>query len=146
MDTMSLGKWISLLYRYGQIYVARELKQYKIGTGQFLFLVVLYKKDGLPQDQLARCLNIDKGTTARAISKLEEAGYVSRKQNQKDLRSNLVFLTQKAKDFQPRAYSIINRWSEVITHGMSPQEVDYALALLEKMAENATVYIDNKRP
>lgn len=145
MSNLSLGKWISLLYRYGQIYVTKELEPFNIGKGQFLFLLALYQKDGLPQDELARCLNINKGTTARAISKLEKAGYVSRTPNVKDLRSNLVYLTQQAKDFQPQVYSILNIWNEIITNGMSQEDVDKALELLTKMSLNATDYIKNDR-
>ncbi len=144
MSNLYLGKWISLLYRYGQIYMTKELEPFNIGKGQFLFLIALYHEDGLLQEELADCLNIDKGTTARAIAKLEQFGYVTRRPKQKDLRSNQVFLTQQAQDFKPHLYSILEKWTGILSDGMSIEEIEKAFSLLEKMALNATNYIDKK--
>lgn len=142
---MSLGKWVSLLYRYGQIYMSIELKPYNIGKGQFLFLLALYQKDGLTQDELVEFINIDKGTTARAISKLEQNGYVSRRPNQQDQRSNKIFLTQQAIELKPYIYSILQKWTKILSADMTEEEVAKIFSLLAKMAHNATDYIQKNR-
>src|SRR5690554_5730985 len=138
---MSPGRLISLLFRYFQIYMANELEPYNIGRGQALFLFALYQKDGLSQEKLACSLNIDKSTTARAINKLEKAGYVIRKKNNEDLRSNQIFLTPQAKQFKPKLYSILQQWTEVLSKDMTREEVNTALNLLTKMFQNAIDYI-----
>ncbi|MDO9534168.1 MAG: MarR family transcriptional regulator [Bacillota bacterium] len=145
MLTMSIGKLISLLFRYFQIYITDELEPFNIGKGQALFLFALYQQDGLSQEKLAYHLNIDKSTTARALDKLEQAGYVTREKNIKDLRSNQIFLTQKAIEFKPRLYSILERWTTILSEGMTEEEIETALKLLTKMFENAIVYIQNDR-
>lgn len=145
MSSTSLGKWVSLLYRYGQIYIHKELEPYNVGKGQFLFLVTLYKKEGLSQEELAQTLNIDKGTTARAVKKLEKNGYLYRKPKVKNLRSNEIFLTKKAKDFEPQLYSILKKWTDVLSTGMSECEIEKAFNILAKMTENATDYITKYR-
>ncbi|MEW6625026.1 MAG: MarR family transcriptional regulator [Bacillota bacterium] len=145
MSNLSLGKWISLLYRYGQIYVTKELEPYNIGKGQILFLLALYQNDGVLQEELAQQINIDKGTTARAIGKLEKAGYVTRKPNEKDLRSNQIFLTPKAQEFKPHLCSVLRRWTEILSAGMTEEEVEKAFDLLIKMAQNATNHIEKDR-
>ena len=145
MSSASLGKWISLLYRYGQIYIYKELEPYNIGKGQFLFLVTLYKKEGLSQDELAQTLNIDKGTTARAVEKLEKSGYLYRKPKKMNLRTNEIYLTQKAKDFEPQLYSILKRWTDILSTGMAESEIEKAFCILAKMTENATDYITKYR-
>ena len=141
----SLGRWISLLYRYGQIFLMKELEPYAVGKGQFLFLVALYQKDGLPQEELAQMLKIDKGTTARAINKLEKAGYVRREQNREDMRANRVFLTDRALEFKPTLASVLGRWSDIISSGMTKEEVDQAFSMLTKMAHNAIEYIQTDK-
>jgi len=78
----SIGRWISMLYRYSQIYVGNKLQPYGIGKGQFMFLIKLFERDGLNQDELVDGLNIDKGTTARALRKLEQEGYIKRQKMQ----------------------------------------------------------------
>ncbi len=145
MSDSSLGKWISLLYRYGQIYMAKELEPYQIGKGQFLFLLMLYQKDGLLQEELAQCLNIDKGTTARAISKLEKAGYLLRERNKDDLRANRIFLTKQGRELKPQISAAICRWTEIISANMTDEEVKIAFNVLTKMAHNATEHIVKQR-
>jgi len=145
VSSASLGKWISLLYRYGQIYISKELEPYSIGRGQFLFLLTLYSQEGLSQEELAQTLNIDKGTTARAVEKLEKNGYLYRKPRIQNLRTNEVFLTQKAKDFEPLLYSILKKWTDILSTGMSEYEIEKTFIILEKMNENATNYITKYR-
>lgn len=145
VTTNSLGRWVSLLYRYGQIYVTKQLAPYNIGKGQFLFLLALYHKDDLPQEELAQYLDIDKGTTARAIEKLEQAGYIIRKTSENDRRLNQVFLTQKAIEFQPKLYSILHDWTDVLCEGFSEEEVEKTFTLLKRMADNASNYVKDER-
>ncbi|RYD03588.1 hypothetical protein N752_19465 [Desulforamulus aquiferis] len=52
MDFLTLSLW-SNLYQ-------QRTGAYGIGKGQFLFLIVLYERDGLLQEEIAQCLNIDK--------------------------------------------------------------------------------------
>lgn len=141
----SLGRWISLLYRYGQMFVGKELEPYDIGKGQFYFLLALYKRDGMRQEELADLLKIDKGTTARAIDKLEQAGYIRREPSQEDLRANWVFLTPKALDFKPELVAILLRWTEIISNGMAQEEIEQSFSLLERMAQNAIAYMKKQR-
>ncbi|HOL18545.1 MAG TPA: MarR family transcriptional regulator [Bacillota bacterium] len=141
----SLGRWISVIYRYGQIYITRELKPYAIGKGQFLFLMALYHRDGMRQEELAHLLNMDKGTTARAIGKLEKAGFVRREASREDHRANRVFLTPLALEFQTKLAAILQRWSEIISAGLSEEELDQAYGLLSRMAQNAVAYVQKNR-
>jgi DNA-binding MarR family transcriptional regulator len=145
MANESFGRWISLLYRYGHIYVTRQLEPFHIGKGQFLFLLALYHKDGLLQDELAKQLNIDKGTTARALYKLEEEGYVIRKTDDKDRRSNHVYLTKKAEDFKPQLHAVLLQWTDILCQGLSENEREQALSIFKKLADNAATYMANEK-
>jgi len=71
-------RWLSIVYRLGQSFLDKELKLYNLGSGQGMFLAGLLHRDGISQEHLSALLCIDKGTTARAIKKLEEEGYVLR--------------------------------------------------------------------
>jgi len=145
MEDLTIGKLISLLFRYFQIYISGELEPYNIGRGQALFLAALYHQDGLSQEQLAAYLNMDKSTTARAINKLELAGYVYREKDKKDLRLNYIFLTPKAKEFKPHFFAILRQWSSILSAGMSDEEAATALQLLTKMFHNAIEYIHQEK-
>jgi len=135
----SPGRWISILYRYAQSFIGKCLKSYDIGSGQYVFLLELYKDDGRKQEDLAKELNIDKGTTARAIANLEEHGYLTKEVDKKDKRANRVYLTQKAYEVKPQIHLALLEWTNIITLGLSESEVETALKLLKKMAANAVV-------
>ncbi|SMB79499.1 DNA-binding transcriptional regulator, MarR family [Desulfonispora thiosulfatigenes DSM 11270] len=132
----SIGRWVSILYRLGQSYLDRKLKEIDLSCGQFPFLMLLFKKDGVSQDSLAKSLCIDKGTTARAVKKLEASGYVKRVECFEDKRINKVILTQKANEIEPQIELIISQWTELLTKDFELEEKEIALKLLKRMAGN----------
>lgn len=133
----SIGRWISILYRYRLNYLGKRLEPYNIGSGQHLFLMVLSKNDGINQEELSSYLKIDKATTAKAIKKLEEEGYVIRRIDDIDKRAYRVFLTDKGRDVIPIIDKAVKDWEEFITEGFSEKERISVGALLGKMAQNA---------
>lgn len=137
----SIGKWISIIYRYAQNYFSRELEPYNMGGGQFIFLLALYKEDGIHQECLSKLLNIDKGTTARAIKKLEEEGYVLRREDPMDRRAYKVFITNKAQAIKPEFYKILASWTDILSKDFTVEEKELAISLLQRMAENAADFV-----
>ncbi|MFZ5944492.1 MAG: MarR family winged helix-turn-helix transcriptional regulator [Bacillota bacterium] len=140
-ENKSIGRWISVLHRLGQIYLDRELQPFNLSSGQIIFLLALFKEDGVSQEKLATFLCIDKGTTARAIAKLEEAGFVNRQNCPLDKRINKIFLTEKSLEIKPKLLKIINIWTTQLTKDFSEEEKGLILSLLNKMAYNAVDYL-----
>lgn len=138
----SIARWISLLHRYGHIYVGRKLKKYNISKGQYIFLNALYKKDGIRQEQLSDYLKIDKGTTAKAIKRLEDDEYIFRKVDAKDKRAYNVFLTEKAIKVKPMVRKAMMDWTDILFKGFSEHDKEISIALLERMGKNATNFTD----
>jgi DNA-binding MarR family transcriptional regulator len=135
--TKSVGRYISCIYRNFHIYLNHQLEQYNIGSGQFQFLMVLYTHDGINQENLSEQLNIDKTTVTRALKKLEKEGYVTRKKDDFDRRSYLIFLTEKAKTLQPEIKTILKKWTVKVLNDISLDEQICLYNLLEKMKENS---------
>ncbi|UUZ82713.1 MarR family transcriptional regulator [Paenibacillus sp. P26] len=133
----TISRWVSLLYRYGQMYIGDRLKDYDIGRGQHIFLNALYKEDGLSQEELSSYLKIDKGTTAKAIKKLEEQGYVTRTIRDDDRRTYRIFLTGKALGIKDEVRGVLADWRNILSHGFTEEEKQAALDLLERMGRNA---------
>lgn len=140
----SIGRHISILYRYGSCYIGKELEKYNIGKGQYTFLVTLFRYDGIRQEDLSELLNIDKGTTARAIKKLEEEGYVVRKINPEDRRSYGVYITDKARSIGEDILNTLNKWNDVISIDFTKEEKELSLDLLKRMTENAVKFKKGK--
>ena len=133
----SIVQYISILYRNGQSYFAKRLGSLNIGSGQYVFLMTLYRKGGISQEELSSYLKIDKGTTAKAIRKLEDEGYLVRDIDLRDKRAYRIFLTPKALDVIPTIQGAAKDWENVITSGLSEEESLWVERILHKMAENA---------
>ncbi len=56
-----------------------EFKQFDLTKGQHLYLVRICENPGIFQDQLAELIKVDRTTAARAIKKLEEKGFVTKR-------------------------------------------------------------------
>jgi DNA-binding MarR family transcriptional regulator len=140
----SIGRWISILYRYGQCYISKNLEPYGIGSGQYIFLIALYKRQGINQGQLSEYLRVDKATTAKAIKHLEKEGYITRDIDEKDKRAYKLFLTQKALDIRSELYKILRKWEDVFSAGLAADEKKTFLKTIEHMAENASTAVQPK--
>lgn len=139
--TQSIGRWISVLYRYGQSYLDKKLHPYNLSSGQFIFLVVLLEKDGVSQEFLAKRLNIDKATTARAIKRMEQAGYVIKKVDPEDKRARIIHVTDKALQLKPVLKNISEEWTGRLTEDFTVQEREIIFQLLQKMSRNAALLV-----
>lgn len=132
----NIGKYISQLHRKGNVFINRELSKYDLSVGQFMFLLDLYMKDGKNQEEISDSLKIDKGTTARAIKKLEEQGFVIRIKNENDKRSNKIYLTDKAKDIKENVFDILDNWNQKISMILTKEEEKTMKNILKKVCEN----------
>lgn len=137
----SIGRFISLLYRYGQMFAGERLKQHGIGKGQYIFLNALYRQEGINQEALSDYLRIDKGTTAKAIKKLEADGYVQRFVSSGDKRSYEIQLTDKGRRLKPVIRTVLLEWRGILTEGFTESEKELAYSLLERMGQNASQYM-----
>lgn len=139
----NVGKYISQLYRRGGAFISKGMEKYNIGQGQFMFLMELYTQDGKNQEDLSKILKIDKGTTARAIKRLEEEGYVRREKDDHDKRSNKVFLTQKGMDIKDDIHETLSQWESKISQSIDEEERILMIKLLKKVCSNIDTQEDS---
>ena len=84
---------LSMIDRVGRSYADSFLKEKGVSRGQVPYLMELYHHDGVSQDFLAQKAAMDKSTAARAIQKLEAAGYIRRYRDPQDERNLIAALT-----------------------------------------------------
>lgn len=75
--------------------LTRRLAKHDISFGQWLFLRILWKKDGITQKQLSEASNLTEPTVHTAIVKLESQGIVERRTQAGNKRKLHVYLTSK---------------------------------------------------
>ncbi len=133
-----LGKYISFLSRYCQMYLDSELQPYRIGSGQFYLLMPLFETDGIPQESLSQIIKVDKATVTRSLQKLIDEGYVYRERDEEDKRAYRVFLTEKGRTIQSDIIKIACGWEEILLSGFTVEERKIIANSFANMIENAS--------
>jgi DNA-binding MarR family transcriptional regulator len=133
----NFGRYLSIILRYGKIYLDRELESLDVRSGQIPIMRLLGIKDGINQESIRKYLHLDKGTVAKVIKPLINKGYIMRKTDPKDKRAYQIFLTRKGRGIMPDVKDALTRWTDALTADFTQEEEETAHALLSRMSENA---------
>lgn len=128
---------VSIVTRNHFIFMNRELKHLELTEGQVPCLMILSKKPGITQDDLAKMFHIDKGTIARSIRKLAEKGMINKVQDPINRRRYLLSLTKKGEEVIPEIIRADNRWEKILFKGFSEEERTFMVEGMKRLAENS---------
>lgn len=141
-DRPSLIKLTNYIFRYTQSYTDQALEKFQLSSGTYPFLLILNKNEGISQNQISKALNVDKAMSARAIKKLIELDYIRKEENPKDARAVRLYLTDRAKAILPKLVLELRGWVDIITEGLTVQEKEAVVGILEKIMDNAKAQRD----
>jgi DNA-binding MarR family transcriptional regulator len=125
---------ISLIHRSHLTYMSKQLEPYGIVGGQFDFLMILYRRDGISQEALAKALKISKATSTRAIRSLEKEGYVRRQVDENDRRAYRVYLTENGRKMREVILEKMLSFVETLFLAFTPEEKEEFMHLVQKAA------------
>jgi DNA-binding MarR family transcriptional regulator len=120
------------IYRTNLAYMAKELEEYRVRSGQFEFLLYLYHEDGVSQETLAKFLKVSKATSARAVQSLEKEGYIIRQRDEKDQRAYKVYLTEKGKEMREIIFKKLNSFKDILFSDFTLEEKEIFRLLIRK--------------
>ena len=101
-------------------------------TTQFGTMTVLRACGSLDQVGIATLVGIDRSTTALVVSKLAEAGYVERRDDDIDKRRKIITLSKAGHAMLDRAAQPAERARERALQPFSARDADMFLTLLER--------------
>lgn len=127
----------SILYRCAQKYFDRQLSEFQIGSGQIMYLILVYENEGITMQNLAKIGNFDKGTVTKGVQKLIEAGYLREEQDASDHRIKCLYSSESAKTIMAVVYLMRQEWWSKITSGMSKEEANQFEYLQHVAVNNA---------
>lgn len=84
----------------------KTLKSDGVGSGEFDLIHAVRHHPGLSQKEICEILNMDKGAAAHRVASLEKKGYLIRKSNPADKRSQLLFATEEAEHLKNSKASV----------------------------------------
>jgi MarR family transcriptional regulator for hemolysin len=138
----SLGYLSRIAFRSFSRALERRTLPHGVTAGQWRFLRVLWREDGLTQRELSRRVGMREPTTVTALKSLEKSGFVRRRQSEEDRRKIHVFLTPKAKKLQAVLAPCIAEVNEIAASGLTPEEVATLRRLLQHVGRNLAPEID----
>ena len=132
---------ISITNRGKDMFVNDRLGPLGLTCGQVPVLTLLAKEQNITQETLVRHYHLDKGTIARAVRKLEDAGYIRRITDPSNRRAVRLFLTEKGEGAIPVILTINREWEAWICRGLSLQDKKAVRTLMQAVARNSFSYM-----
>ncbi|WKY45148.1 MarR family transcriptional regulator [Eubacteriaceae bacterium ES2] len=142
MHRERIGKNISIIHRYSQVFLNPVLKKYNLGSGQYTFLMILFDNNGINQEKLTELVKIDKANTARAVNKLVAEGYVTKTVSDKDKRAYQLYTTEKAEIIKADLNVIFDSWNNILLNGLTVEEENLLAFLLDKIEQNISQHFE----
>jgi MarR family transcriptional regulator for hemolysin len=133
---LRLGYLIHDVSRLRRVSYDRELAPLGITRSQWWVLAFVSRNDGLPQTQLANELDVGKVALGSLIDRLQSAGFVERRADEKDRRVKRVYLTDKARDLINKIGPINDSFNARILKGIPREDLELTSRTLYAMKKN----------
>lgn len=117
-------------------YTSSLLKKNKVNLTpeQFLMLDILWNQGSMSQTSLSEQMQKDKNSITQLVDALESKGYVCRKRDMSDRRSNMVVLTDKAQRIKDETKQFGVSMLDDLLKGIEEDELRSFLATLKKIS------------
>ena len=129
----------SLFVRLTHLYFRKiflMMKETEIHPRQFPLICLVGKQEGISQKKISEMLKISAPTVAVSVKRLEKAGMVERKNDEKDQRVMRIYLTEKGRRLTETAKMYIEENEKALFRGFSESELCLMKRFFKQMADN----------
>ena len=130
-QSVSTYKKIRRLYRQSQKYAASRMEQPDLTQSELQLLRHVGFHGEVSQRHLADEMGVDKAMISRILQKLEAKGYLVRRENPADGRSQLLYATEQADQLKNSKASVEALYYEWLAEALSEEELEEFCRLLE---------------
>ena len=103
---------------------------------QWSVMAVLWKKNSCNQQEIADATYRDRPGTTRLLDNLEKDGFIERKPDKTDRRTNLIYLTTKGKTIEKKVVDALNKTIDTATKGITDQQISQLRSIFEQINNN----------
>ena len=97
-----------------------KYEEFDLNRSQASILFTLHQRSSMSQKELAESLNMTPPSITSAIRKMEQEGYIRRRQDESDQRVMRLALTEKGAACVENVKRVADEMHELIFQGMSP--------------------------
>lgn len=120
------------------------LEEIGVYPGQPPMLLILNKKDGQSQKELADKLNLAPATITVMLKRMEKANLVVRKQDDEDQRISRVYITEEGKEICKKASRVMRNINEECFGNFTMEEKVILRRLLMQIRDNLIIANEKK--
>ena len=126
----SFVKMINRIARLSALYREKEFKKLDLGE--------------ISQEALACKIFINKSNVARQLAQLEQKGFITRQNDEKDARRLRIFPTDKALAIEAEIRSILADWNQKLLAEIPTEQQQNLLSELQTIVEKAETVMCKK--
>ncbi len=115
----------------------RRASQFGLHRSQHRMIMRLCKAGkAMTQKELANIMEISPAAVAVTLKRLEDDGYITRKESLKDSRANEIQVTEKAKQLAVESEKVFKSIDNTMFEALDDKELEHFTACLEKMQKS----------
>lgn len=131
-----IARLIRLAARYFNRSLQMRLTREGVTFGQWIFLRILWRNDGLSQRELSDRAHLTEPTAHTALMRMEQLGFITRRKVGSNRRRQHAFLTEKGWALRDRLEPLAVETNEVAVSGIPEEDVRIVRRALARMIEN----------
>lgn len=132
----NVGFLVSDIARLIGVEYNRIMKPMGLTTPQFRMIMQLQRQEGVTQSHLANILAVGKVSTSGLIDRLEQSGWIERRPDPGDRRSNLIYLTDKGHKIEERMLDTGNTLTKQTLKNLNNKQRSTLIDLLVTVKAN----------
>ena len=130
-------KWMNNISRSQAVFRHSKISADDLHPAHYAFVIGISRHPGRSQEELAKELCLNKSTVARALTLLEERGYVTRESLPNDKRQLAVHPTKKMLAVLPEIRQASHEWVDLLSEDIPAEELEVFASVLERMEKKA---------
>lgn len=116
--------------------IFKQVADLDIHPGQLSMVKLLSEHEGLTQREIADRLHIRPPTVTVGLRRMEKAGLIEKRSDERDQRKVRIYLSEKGNTLNATATEKLNRTEEKLIKGFSKKEIDFMKVCLMRLIEN----------
>jgi DNA-binding MarR family transcriptional regulator len=107
-----------------------------LSEAQLRLLFRLWKEEGATQARLAQVLEVEPISISRLLDRMEQGGWIERRQDPQDRRVRMIFTTEKTKQIRDAVKDVASQVYEEALAGVPTETREALMEGLQAMARN----------
>lgn len=132
----SIGYLTRVAFRAFSRALENRTAPHGVSSGQWRFLRVLWREEGLTQRELSRRVGMQEPTTVIALKSLERSGFVERRKSREDRRKVHVHLTPRARELRDILLPCVAETNAIALAGLTEAEIGVLRKALLQVGRN----------